>query len=113
MNHRIQAVHDVTMSRIAHINDLKTNNVEPSSICTLQVLADDIPRDAHSFTQTGQKHCLQPAIQSVFDVVVTDRLGTTTIVKANIDTEEGKLVCLPHYRIPKTKRDLVKQKIDK
>ena len=41
VNYRIQAVDDVTVSRIAHINDLKTYNVEPSSICTLQMLADE------------------------------------------------------------------------
>ena len=44
---------------------------------------------------------------------MNDTPGTTTLVEARIDTDEGGLVSLPPYRIPEAKRQQVKKELVK
>ena len=114
VNYRIVAENNPNRLRVAHVNDLKLYNVDPN-ICTLQVIAEDI-ESVPSLTLADVELTIQRTIQEVlshYTDVVTNVPGTTNVVQARIDTEEGGLVCLPPYRIPETKREQVKQELDK
>ena len=79
-------------------------NVDPN-ICTLQVIAEDI-ESVPSLTLVDVEPTIQPIMQEVlshYTDEVTNVPGTTNIVQARTDTEEGGLVCLPPYEIPETK----------
>ena len=114
VNYKITSVDNPQKSRVAHINDLKPYNVE-SPVCTLQVMADYFPRVPNIFL-SHEIADIQPQIQEILDQytdLVNETPGTTHVVHARIDTEEGKLVSLPPYRIPEAKRDQVKREIEK
>ena len=79
------------------------------------MIAEDI-ESIPSLTLADVEPTIQPTIQEVlshYTDVVTNGPGTTNVVQARIDMEEGGLVCLPPYRIPETKREQVKQELDK
>ena len=114
VNYGIVPENNPNRARVAHVNDLMLYNVDPN-ICTLQVIAEDI-ESVPSLTLVD----VEPTIQSIMQEVlshytdeVTNVPGTTNVVQARTDTEEGGLVCLPPYKIPETKRKQVKQELDK
>ena len=114
VNYRIATVKYPTKTRVAHINDLKPYNVDPT-LCTLQVMAEDIVRQPNMIL-TREITKVQPDIQFVlakYPDIVNDTPGTTTLVEARIDTDEGRLVSLPPYRIPEAKRQQVKKELAK
>ena len=43
---------------------------------------------------------------------ISDNIGTTTVIQARIDTDEGKLVNLPPYRVPDSKLEQTKAEIE-